>query len=200
MRNGRCRMHGGKSTGPRTAEGLARLRAAARARHGGEAAAEVRAFERSCRTLIRATRVLLALAERPAEDRPTLDLEALLDAPLLLPQAGLPSGPPLPPSGQTGGKSPSTVRTALPDRPPGLGDQATVGLGFGPFGALDPPHAIRQDPMHRERRPLLGPSAVRIALPALAPAARPSAGARAAREHGATLDQARTDRRHKQAP
>lgn len=28
MANGRCRMHGGASTGPRTAEGLARLRAA----------------------------------------------------------------------------------------------------------------------------------------------------------------------------
>ena len=28
MRNGRCRMHGGTSTGPRTAEGLARIRKA----------------------------------------------------------------------------------------------------------------------------------------------------------------------------
>ncbi len=28
MRNGRCRMHGGASTGPRTAEGLARIRKA----------------------------------------------------------------------------------------------------------------------------------------------------------------------------
>jgi hypothetical protein len=26
MRNGRCRLHGGKSTGPRTPEGLARMR------------------------------------------------------------------------------------------------------------------------------------------------------------------------------
>lgn len=32
MRNGRCRMHGGASTGPRTPEGLARLRA--RRKHG----------------------------------------------------------------------------------------------------------------------------------------------------------------------
>ena len=31
--NGRCRMHGGASTGPRTAEGLARLRRA-RWKHG----------------------------------------------------------------------------------------------------------------------------------------------------------------------
>ena len=28
MRNGRCRMHGGKSTGPRTPEGLERMRQA----------------------------------------------------------------------------------------------------------------------------------------------------------------------------
>jgi hypothetical protein len=33
MANGRCRLHGGKSTGPRTAEGLARCRAA-RWKHG----------------------------------------------------------------------------------------------------------------------------------------------------------------------
>ncbi len=33
MRNGRCRLHGGKSTGPRTAEGLERSRRA-RWRHG----------------------------------------------------------------------------------------------------------------------------------------------------------------------
>ena len=33
MPNGRCRLHGGKSTGPRTAEGIARIRAA-RTIHG----------------------------------------------------------------------------------------------------------------------------------------------------------------------
>jgi ribosomal protein L32 len=33
MPNGRCRMHGGKSTGPRTAEGLERMRRA-KTRHG----------------------------------------------------------------------------------------------------------------------------------------------------------------------
>ncbi len=37
MPNGRCRLHGGKSTGPRTAEGLARLRAA-RTKHGAYSA------------------------------------------------------------------------------------------------------------------------------------------------------------------
>lgn len=33
MRNGRCRMHGGASTGPRTSEGLARV-VKARTKHG----------------------------------------------------------------------------------------------------------------------------------------------------------------------
>ncbi len=42
MPNGRCRLHGGCSTGPRTAEGLARL-AAARTIHGGRSA-EARAL------------------------------------------------------------------------------------------------------------------------------------------------------------
>ena len=43
MANARCRLHGGKSTGPRTAEGVERLRAA-RTRHGayGKGAREVR--------------------------------------------------------------------------------------------------------------------------------------------------------------
>lgn len=46
MRNGRCRMHGGSSTGPRTPEGLARSRRA-RWKHGlysAEAKAEARYF------------------------------------------------------------------------------------------------------------------------------------------------------------
>lgn len=34
MQNGRCRLHGGKATGPRTAAGLARL-AATHTKHGG---------------------------------------------------------------------------------------------------------------------------------------------------------------------
>lgn len=37
MPNGRCRMHGGGSTGPRTPEGLERLREA-RTIHGGRSA------------------------------------------------------------------------------------------------------------------------------------------------------------------
>lgn len=40
MANGRCRMHGGGSTGPRTPEGLERLRKA-RTTHGGRSAEAV---------------------------------------------------------------------------------------------------------------------------------------------------------------
>ena len=168
MRNGRCRMHGGKSTGPRTAEGLARLRAAARARHGGEAAAEARAFARSCRVLIRDTRALLALAKRPAGNRPALDPEKLFDALMPVPQAGLPPGPTQPPSEQTGGRRPCTVRTVLPDPPCGPGDLATAGLGFHAFTVLRPAHPLLQDPMRREGQPLRQLPAPHLVLPALA--------------------------------
>lgn len=55
MANGRCRMHGGQSTGPRTAEGLARLQNA-RTRHGGYSA-EWAAIRRQVRELLREARV-----------------------------------------------------------------------------------------------------------------------------------------------
>jgi len=54
MPNGRCRMHGGKSTGPRTAEGLARLRAA-RTRTGLHSA-EMIAWRRTVAALLRSGR------------------------------------------------------------------------------------------------------------------------------------------------
>ena len=49
MSNGRCRMHGGASTGPRTAEGVARIRKA-RTRHGLYGA-EMAELGRLCRVL-----------------------------------------------------------------------------------------------------------------------------------------------------
>jgi hypothetical protein len=49
MPNGRCRMHGGASTGPRTPEGLQRV-ARARTTHGGYGA-EMRLLRRLMRTL-----------------------------------------------------------------------------------------------------------------------------------------------------
>ena len=58
MKNGRCRMHGGLSTGPRTIEGLDRSRRA-NLRHGNysEAAKRIR---REVRNLIRRSRAMLA--------------------------------------------------------------------------------------------------------------------------------------------
>jgi hypothetical protein len=54
MANGRCRLHGGKSTGPRTPEGLARMRRA-NTRHG--------AYSEETRQLMRAVRALDARAK-----------------------------------------------------------------------------------------------------------------------------------------
>ena len=56
MRNGRCRMHGGKITGPRTAAGLERSRRA-RGKHGLRSA-EALAERRLARQAIRALREL----------------------------------------------------------------------------------------------------------------------------------------------
>jgi hypothetical protein len=52
MPNGRCRIHGGTSTGPRTPEGLARL-AAARTRHGDYSAASRAEFRYRWIVLVR---------------------------------------------------------------------------------------------------------------------------------------------------
>lgn len=54
MRNGRCRMHGGASTGPRTHEGVERIRAA-RTRTGLHTA-EMREVRRLCAALRGAAR------------------------------------------------------------------------------------------------------------------------------------------------
>jgi len=65
MRNGRCRFHGGKSTGARTADGRARC-ARARRTHGFYSADTV-ALRRQAQTLLRRNRDLLAaLRGRPA--------------------------------------------------------------------------------------------------------------------------------------
>ena len=57
MRNGRCRMHGGASTGPRTPEGLARSRRS-RWKHGLYSS-EGRAEQKRVRELLRQSRELL---------------------------------------------------------------------------------------------------------------------------------------------
>ena len=57
MPNGRCRMHGGKSTGPRTAQGLEQSRKA-RWRHG-HYSAQAKGERREARVAIRLLRKLL---------------------------------------------------------------------------------------------------------------------------------------------
>jgi hypothetical protein len=57
MTNGRCRMHGGKSTGPRTPEGLAALRKAHR-KHGHYSAESI-AMRRYLRRLLADSRETL---------------------------------------------------------------------------------------------------------------------------------------------
>lgn len=60
MRNGRCRFHGGLSTGPRTAEGMARMKAA-HTTHG-QRGQEARRFRAMVRDLKAGARRLGELA------------------------------------------------------------------------------------------------------------------------------------------
>ncbi len=61
MPNGRCRMHGGKSTGPKTMQGIERIRQARR-KHGRYSAKEreerhsIRLFLRKCNDMMRKIR------------------------------------------------------------------------------------------------------------------------------------------------
>jgi hypothetical protein len=58
MTNGRCRLHGGLSTGPKTAEGIERIRRAV-TKHGRYTAA-VKAEQRDYRELLKRCRMTLA--------------------------------------------------------------------------------------------------------------------------------------------
>ena len=62
--NGRCHLHGGKSTGPRTAEGRARI-AAAQFKHGNRSKAAI-AAQKANAARGRAIRYELALLEAKA--------------------------------------------------------------------------------------------------------------------------------------
>jgi len=67
MANGRCRMHGGKSTGPRTPEGLERSRKA-NFKHGYYSAESI-ANRKILRQLLRNCRETLEQAEKNVESR-----------------------------------------------------------------------------------------------------------------------------------
>ena len=84
MSNGRCRMHGGRSTGPRTPEGLARL-SAARTKHGAYNAGS-RAFQAGCRTLVVRSNLLITLSRNPAFGRDPADLRPFFRPVFLPPQ------------------------------------------------------------------------------------------------------------------
>jgi len=66
MPNGRCRMHGGCSTGAKTPEGIERIRAA-RTKHGRYSAASI-ARRRAARQAIRTIRELLRSATTTEDD------------------------------------------------------------------------------------------------------------------------------------
>jgi hypothetical protein len=78
----RCRMHGGRSTGPRTAAGLARLRAA-RTTHGGYSA-ETRALNRQHVSFLRRSSVRSFAVLHPASLPPELAARMKPMAPELL--------------------------------------------------------------------------------------------------------------------
>jgi hypothetical protein len=62
MANGRCRLHGGLSTGPKTAEGIERIRRAA-TKHG-RYSREAKLEQRFLRTLLRQSREVIAIATK----------------------------------------------------------------------------------------------------------------------------------------
>ena len=87
MANGRCRLHGGKSTGPRTAEGLARL-AAANTTHGRHAqaghGAKLRLASKHARVAVRRTWLKIAACKHLPWLPPAFAARLLGDAPMEL--------------------------------------------------------------------------------------------------------------------
>ena len=86
--NGRCRMHGGMSTGPLTAEGIERIRAA-RTKHGRHSQASI-AKRREARAGIRTVRALVR-SEATTVEEMERSLDALNEAVLVNNKYGLSS-------------------------------------------------------------------------------------------------------------
>ncbi|MGE0118448.1 MAG: HGGxSTG domain-containing protein [Dongiaceae bacterium] len=163
MRNGRCRLHGGLSTGPRTAAGRARC-AAARRTHGFYSA-ETTALRRAGAAHCRRMSALLALARTPRT-------------------AGHGVLPPNP-SNRAGGHAPSptTAAPSTASAPPRLRAESSgargasaAGHGVLPSNSVTTPPAAR--PIHRPtprpglvQRTLLGGTALGLGLPVRPPVA-----------------------------
>ena len=143
MKNGRCRIHGGASTGP-SADGRARI-AAARTTHGGRTAS-MRAFGRTIVALKRRGAVMGAMV------RAGLRVEDLA-APIRQCRTTPRSGPPLLRKASTAERDRCSVLhelTAMDFTRPELRSLLTA-LGAGP---KNPPHQeAAQTPMQREAAP-----------------------------------------------
>ncbi len=75
MRNGKCRLHGGRSSGPRTAAGLAKIREA-KTKHGFYSA-EAKAIRRHARELINQSKKFLSFVENKIKDRQDSSTDSL---------------------------------------------------------------------------------------------------------------------------
>ncbi len=130
MANGRCKNHGGKCTGPRTAEGLARL-AAARTKHGDYGAAW-RAVNRYQRTAIVRSRLFAEAYDLKAYLPP--EIAARVDA----------GGPDIPPPRHY---SNAAVAPGVGEVPPASG---TAGRDARGRFAARPAPALRGQRLERE--------------------------------------------------
>ena len=138
----RCRMHGGRSTGPRTEEGMARLRTA-RTVHGGYGA-EMRARNRYSLTELRRGEAGNA-AVRCVDRLPPEFSARLSEMPPEL----------KPPPRPTGGLTPAEDRAMLRAEAEALAPwrQAIARAGQAGARRAAPPRTVRQNPMHQNPPP-----------------------------------------------
>jgi hypothetical protein len=127
MKNGRCRMHGGKSTGPKSVEGRARI-AAARTQLGGYTP-QARQLFRGCAGILARGKVLLDLVGRDVSD------------PGEIQRALMAVWKKSPPSNKPG-------RREAGSRPRGFGAQNPCTVGTGRAAR----HSAAKNPMRRENR------------------------------------------------
>jgi hypothetical protein len=167
-------MHGGRSTGPRTQEGLDRLRAA-RTIHGNDGA-EPRARKRYRLTLMRRVRVTVAATDYQAHLPPAFVARLYGDAPALFP-------PPAPTGGITAAADRMRRRAVAAALAPWKQAIATARAAaraaarlakpLAPVGPRPPRDAGAAIPQAPIRRPADPAAATRDNRPPAAPAASP---------------------------